>query len=356
MERPLAQTVLDALPLLVLVINKDQIVALSNAAAQEFFAVPAERLNGIGLSEILPDGRLSELVAGVLHEGGSHTVELRYAPCGESPLALQATATALPADADEPPRCLVRLEILSDAVASRIRIEHAEKRAEELRLLVRGMAHELGNLLSIMRTTLDYVRNEPAVRAMATSGRALGVLNDSMDQMDGLLQSLSGFALHQKVAFKSLDLPHLVRITTGLFERSAEERGITIVHDFSEDLPFYQGNPNTLRALLVNLIKNAIEAAPQGGKVCVRVGVLAGDGVGDVPGTIRLEVSDTGGGINEAAMRDLFKPHATSKRGGHGLGLWFCRRAVEEHCGEISVISKRGCGTTFVVTLPLTRE
>jgi two-component system, sporulation sensor kinase E len=103
-------------------------------------------------------------------------------------------------------------------------------------------------------------------------------------------------------------------------------------------------DPDIMHRVVDNLVKNAVEAMPNGGKLTV-IAVREGD-------SISVSVSDTGVGITEESRRKLFSPLYTTKSGGMGLGLTYCRRAVEAQGGTISFESEVGVGTTFHITVP----
>jgi signal transduction histidine kinase len=89
----------------------------------------------------------------------------------------------------------------------------------------------------------------------------------------------------------------------------------------------------------------------EGGRIWVSASLSAAD---DGPGTVEIEIADTGVGIAEADLRRVFRPLFSTKRGGAGLGLSFCRQAVEEHGGEVRITTAgRGQGTTVCVSLPV---
>ena len=104
-------------------------------------------------------------------------------------------------------------------------------------------------------------------------------------------------------------------------------------------------DPTQIRRVIDNLLRNAVEAMPDGGKLMVSSEVQGDD--------IDLRVRDTGVGISEDELGNLFKPFHTTKSKGMGLGLVYCKRAVEAHGGSIVVESKVGVGTTFIVRLPM---
>jgi signal transduction histidine kinase len=106
-----------------------------------------------------------------------------------------------------------------------------------------------------------------------------------------------------------------------------------------------------IKQVLLNLLKNAMDAMPDGGRLEVRT--LMQPPAGDEPANVLIEVEDTGVGIEEADLRKVFRPLFSTKPRGAGLGLSFCRQAVEEHGGRVRLFSRgRGRGTLALVSLP----
>ena len=100
----------------------------------------------------------------------------------------------------------------------------------------------------------------------------------------------------------------------------------------------------------MNLLKNAIEAMPDGGKLRLRMDLTKSEDA------VCISICDTGHGISEAELRSIFRPFYSTKPAGTGLGLSFCRRVVEEHGGEIKVKSDLHKGSIFSVILPIRQE
>jgi signal transduction histidine kinase len=98
--------------------------------------------------------------------------------------------------------------------------------------------------------------------------------------------------------------------------------------------------------VLNNLVKNAIEAMPDGGKITIRLQ--------DNNDQFTIKIEDTGVGIPKEKIDSIFRPFRSTKQQGMGLGLAFCKDTVEKHGGSISVTSKVGKGTTFEISLPKT--
>src|SRR5262249_44655027 len=104
-------------------------------------------------------------------------------------------------------------------------------------------------------------------------------------------------------------------------------------------------DPGQMKTVTVNLLLNALDAMPRGGRLLVELGAEAG-------GAVRLQVSDSGTGIAAGVAERLFRPFVTTKPTGTGLGLSICRRVLESHGGRIEASNRPDGGACFTVTLP----
>ena len=145
----------------------------------------------------------------------------------------------------------------------------------------------------------------------------------------------------------------LIDDTLLLLEREMNKYRIAVDRQI-ENVPLAQANPNQIQQVLLNLLINARQAMPQGGRVIVRLAHDASSGM------IEMMVRDNGCGIPPEKLRRIFDPFFTTKKGpdasgkgGSGLGLSACRDIVEAHQGRIRVDSTPGKGTAFTIKLPL---
>ncbi len=114
--------------------------------------------------------------------------------------------------------------------------------------------------------------------------------------------------------------------------------------DLDDSLPSIDADPDLLHRALSNLVLNALDAMPEGGTITLRTSAT--------PEHVRIEVSDTGGGLTREECERLFTPYYTTKRHGTGLGLAIVQSVVSDHGGSITVDSMPGKGTTFRIDLP----
>lgn len=340
-------SLLDIIPTAILVIDSQKQVVICNAAAEEYFDTKKQKIVNSPLATLLPYSHLLDEADKLLNYGGSKAIELKEG--GMDTGLITKVVLSVPEVFHEIGFCLLRLEDVTETSRLEAKLVRVEKRGEELRLLVRSIAHELGNPLTVMRSTLQYIQ-ELKLSLQVEIKQPLLVVNDCIEQMHTLLQSITDFVMTKKARFKPVDIRYLVPKVLNLYEQQASQQGMKIVYDIEEEIPIFQGDAGTLRALLANLVKNALEALSSGGQVTINVSVnYRCDGS---PELLRLKVHDTGPGIASGNIDEIFKPFYSTKLQGHGLGLAFCQRMVTEYGGDIQVESNQGKGCTFIVLLP----
>jgi signal transduction histidine kinase len=213
-----------------------------------------------------------------------------------------------------------------------------------------SLAHELGQPLGAIMRNADagelYLENDPAdldeVRAILTdirrdSARAAAVI----DRLRALLQ-------RRGVEMQDLAWGGVVDEVLGILRGDATARGIVLAADTPDGLPAVRGDRVQLQQVLINLVANALDSLEGAGserRVVVRTRPAAG-------GFVECEVSDTGPGIAQERMDDLFEPFVTTKTNGMGMGLPISRTIVEAHGGRLWTDPGPGRGATFRFTVP----
>ena len=136
-------------------------------------------------------------------------------------------------------------------------------------------------------------------------------------------------------------------------QQKAVEQGIEIHVEGPAAIPRLHVDPAQVKTCLMNVVLNAIQAMPAGGTLAVRVAYRPDGEVEKAPGALEVMVSDTGSGILEEELGKIFNPYFTTKKLGIGLGLAITKKIVEEHGGQISVMSRAHEGTTVVIRFPV---
>jgi signal transduction histidine kinase len=234
-----------------------------------------------------------------------------------------------------------------EAVISLQQAQYGMMKAERMAAvgtLASSLAHEVRNPLNSISLQLVLLSRRVA-RLGAGPDPELAALTEAarreIDRLDELVGEFLSLSSIDRVRLREQDFPGIVREVLDLMAPMASQKGVSLAEGVSDPLPTILLDREKIKQVLINLVRNAIEATSEGGSVTL-TSRLTGD-------TVLVEVTDTGVGI-EAGL-DVFDFFITTKRGGTGLGLPIARRIVEAHGGRLTFESEPGVGTTFCVTL-----
>ena len=245
--------------------------------------------------------------------------------------------------------------LVLDDVSEKARLEQqlvdTEKQAA-MGQLAAGILHEVTNPLASLRSNLVFVRDRLAPAGTVDAAHALDVSLEQLDRVRQLLGTLSAVPRRPAPRYEVADLHGVIRRCAAFVAKEAEGRHIEVVLSLAPGERHCEMDVRLIKQVLLNLFKNAMEAMPAGGRIVVTTFERAGTRTEAASAVI--EVADSGKGIPEADLRKVFRPLFSTKPRGAGLGLSFCRQAVEEHGGEIRLTSGGGGrGTVATVSLPL---
>ena len=186
----------------------------------------------------------------------------------------------------------------------------------------------------------------------ADQRKPLEIIAQEVDRMATLVNNLLQFSRRSHRQISTLDPRDEITTSVEFVHYHLRSHNIEVIHEFDDDLPSIQADRQQLRQLFLNLLTNASDAMPRGGKVTVRA---VSSNLGDAK-AVAIEVEDTGEGITAENLEKIWEPFFTTKPEGKGtgLGLAICRRIVEEHEGTIDIQSETGHGTTIRIVLPAT--
>jgi signal transduction histidine kinase len=236
-----------------------------------------------------------------------------------------------------------QLAILKDQLA------HAQ-RLTALGELVSTTTHEFNNVLM---TIINYAKLGLRHKDAETRQKSFEKILAAGQRAARITNGILGFARNRSGAFEPTDMVKLVDDTLVLLERELNKYRIAVERQVAA-VPSVSAVPNQIQQVLLNLLINARQAMPQGGRVIVR---LSHDAENHL---VELHVRDNGCGMSQETTRRIFEPFFTTKhgpdasgKGGTGLGLSACRDIVEAHHGRIRVQSTLGKGTAFTIMLPI---
>jgi len=218
-----------------------------------------------------------------------------------------------------------------------------QDRDRQLQMMLSGIAHEVRNPLGGMTLFIGLLREDLAGDAEAV--KKIDRIRSELDDLARVVNDFLAFARRQPLQRESFDPRQLLEQLPPLLADLLAERGVELQLPEPGPALSLQADPKRLRQVLLNLLRNAIQASPPGGTVAVRLQQ-------DRTGWLRLDVSDPGPGIAEEMRQRIFEPFFTSRQQGTGLGLALARKIVEEHGGSIEFTCPPGGGTTFTVRLP----
>lgn len=215
--------------------------------------------------------------------------------------------------------------------------------------LVGTTTHEFNNVLT---TIINWARHGLRHKDETTRDKAFEAILAAATRGSRITQTILGMARRRSNAMEPVDLRQLLTDTLLLLEREMNKYHIR-VEVFTEEVPPVLANPSQIQQVLLNLLTNARQAMPRGGRLVIRLSQDAASGFVD------LQVRDFGCGIPPEILPRIFEPFFTTKtgpdssgKGGTGLGLAACREIIEAHRGRIRVESAVGKGTCFTIRLP----
>ncbi|MFW5856940.1 MAG: two-component system sensor histidine kinase NtrB, partial [Planctomycetota bacterium] len=211
-----------------------------------------------------------------------------------------------------------------------------------------GIAHEIRNPLNSVQGFVQLLQESAPDEEQ--SGYCTIVLEE-VARINRIVQEMLDFARDQPYSMDRVDPGALARSLVDLLGPEAQGAGLDFgLADLPAELPAVRGNADRLKQVLLNLLRNAFQATPSGGRVTFSVTTAADEETG-VP-RVRFAVTDTGCGIPPDAASRIFDPFYTTKDDGTGLGLSICQKIAEQHAGRLSVQSREGEGSTFTLEIP----
>jgi signal transduction histidine kinase len=173
----------------------------------------------------------------------------------------------------------------------------------------------------------------------------VGVAKGEINRLDYIITQFLQAIRPSQPQFRPAQLNEVVQKTLELLRPELDNRSISVKTRLARQLPIASIDPTQIQQVLVNLVKNAMQAMTSGGTLTIQTGEGA-DG-------LWLIVADTGGGIPQEQINRIFEPFYTTKKKGSGLGLMIVQRIIRAHGGRIELESRVGRGTTFRLWLPL---
>lgn len=368
-ERTFLETLFNTIEDGVLVTDENGRILYFNQAMNRLFGLQSD-VEGQPVNAVLPEVNWDK-IARFERSGGQALVRHEFEVQFPRPRFLRLYAA--PLDGQQAGSAGVAL-IIHDATEARQQAFEAieSERIQALTLLAASVAHEIGNPLNALHIHLQLMEREVRklrTAAMVTTGPGAGaapadpatsrrnlqasqkleqylsVAKGEIHRLDYIVTQFLQAIRPATPQLKPASLNDVVHKTMDLLNPELRNRGLQVELKLARQLPLAPLDPTQMQQVLVNLVKNAMQAMTRGGVLTLQTGE-GSDGVW-------VSVADTGGGIPQEQINRIFEPFFTTRKKGTGLGLMIVQRIVRAHNGRLELESKVGQGALFRIWLPL---
>jgi signal transduction histidine kinase len=220
-----------------------------------------------------------------------------------------------------------------------------------------GFAHEVNNILCSIGGYAQFVQQKISKKytsEMDDIREDIEIIINQSERANKLIQNLLGVSRNNQSEESFINISSLVDQVLSFLNYKLSNLNIEIIREYEPNLPELFIDPNKLEQVFLNLIVNACHAMPKGGKIKITTKSVNYWG----EGYVKIDLTDTGCGIPEENLKKIFDPFFTTKEKGvgTGLGLFICRRIIENYQGSVELTSKVGEGSTFTIKLPVARN
>ena len=224
----------------------------------------------------------------------------------------------------------------------RLLLEMELQRSERLKTvstLAAGMAHEIKNPLTSIKTFVEYIDEkyqDPGFRA-----KFKNIVPKEVDKIANIIDQLLDYSKVDRVNLKTTDIHRILDYAIDLYNNEFLKKHIKLIKSYNALHPLIECDENQMKQAFINIVLNSIEAMPNGGELAIKTG--------DINNALEISIQDTGSGITKDKLERLFDPFYTTKEKGTGLGLFIVHQILQNNKGRIAIDSEVNKGTTVKV-------
>ena len=347
-ERALLDTVFNTLQEGVLVITADGEIDYANSAAARLIGFKDEAGAAATLWRLVPGLRASlEGAGGPGPKDGQPLVTREFELTYPAPRVVRLYMVPFSEGEGGAPRFAIILSDITGEKKSTAELIENEKISSIL-LLAAGVAHELGNPLNSLTIHLQLIERKlkrlKGSKESESLADSIRVCQDEVTRLDGIIRNFLEAIRPRPPDLGEVNVVEIIEDVLRFQGKELADRDLVVEAELPGSTPVIMADRNQLKQVFFNLVKNAMEAMPAGGKLALRVG--ADDD------SVFIRLADTGSGIKTEDLAKLFSPYHTTKTGGHGLGLMIVQRIMRDHGGHVGIESKEGVGTVVTLQFP----
>ncbi len=339
--------ILDTATDAIVTINEDHIIVGFNRGAENIFGFSREEALGQDLSIIIPPpykhehrGYVRRYIATRRpHLIGKHVqLNAQRRDGSEFPMSISFSVAEVREE-------LYFTGIVRDITDYKL-MEERLLQSERLAAVgntVSHIAHEIKNPLAIIGGFARQLQKSPNLDEPGQ--HKLDIIVEEVGRLEGMIAEMRDFVKRPKAHKEPADVEALIDEVVDLFEDTLQGQNVTLRRERTPETPNLRFDRQQIHQVLINLVKNALEAMPRGGELTVATRVMGPN--------LEISISDTGQGMTPEVKANIFTPYFTTKEKGTGLGLAICQNILAEHGGCLSADSVPGQGSTFTIQIPL---
>lgn len=346
-ERRLLETVFNTVREGILLLDITGQIEYSNDAAQAILGFSDEDVGRVAVWKLIPDLARWFNFTGEGHEpkAVSREIEVHYPE--HKHVRLYCVPIERSEDGAQEQRWVMILsDITEQTVSTQERIE--SERLSSIFMLAAGVAHEVGNPLNsinihlqLMGRQLQKMSQNPEVENLRSS---VEVCSGEVKRLDGIISYFLEALRPQPPSFRDVRLLEVLTDVLTFLHEELADLGIVVDVEVKETLPVIEADYDQIKQVFFNLLKNSMEAMDRGGEI--KISAQCDDAF------VYVSVADTGKGITQEELPRIFDPFHTTKKEGHGLGMFLVQRILRDHGGQMGVDSRPGMGTVVTLRLP----
>lgn len=362
------ETVLDSLTDGILVCDTEHILILANKCAERFLSIRYDEQGNEPIWTAVRDEKVADFFE-ISLLNGDRVLEREFDVETKGKQRL-LSISVLPLVQDrQVSGSLLYVEDITEKRSKEARMRRMESLAS-LTTLAAGVAHEIKNPLGSLSIHIQLIqkamianqalygkayeseeseeREQRAQKYFNLINKYIAVVNEEIDRLNGIVVDFLFATRPMDMDFRRGHINALIGELTEFVGFELEDARIACILELAQELPDIDFDERYMKQALLNLIKNAIAAMPEGGTLTIKTEAQEAE--------IHIQVYDTGIGIPEEHLSKIFEPYFTTKETGSGLGLTLVFKIIREHRGEITVKSKSGEGSCFTITLPIPQK
>lgn len=240
--------------------------------------------------------------------------------------------------------------IISARATERLKLDEQLNQAERLAALgemIAGVSHEIRNPLGIIRSTAEFLHGRMQDDKQK---RFSSIIVEESSRLNDILTEFLDFARPKDLRTSKCRIEDILNKNLGVLEAECQRLGVRVECRYGTGDYCLDADYDLLYRAFVNILVNSLQAMPTGGTLSIETAILNG---GNGEPSVEIQIQDTGQGIPREVRKKIFNPFFTTREKGTGLGLAIVQTIIDNHNGDIEVVSEEGRGTSIIIKLPL---